>query len=237
MKLVVLTTDTVHHTFFVQNLSRRYDIAAIFVETVSPAAPFPVEHPFEKEREEYEREHWFKGKFPELSDFACVSQCSSMNDSSATAELAKLSPDVVVVFGTGLLKQDVISCCPEGMINFHGGNPERYRGLDSHLWAIYHRDFAGLVTTLHRVNSVLDDGQVIVQSALPIRRKMELYELRAVNTEECIQLVTKAMAMREESGSFLSRSQRQNGRYYSFMPTALKDICVGRFFRYTRGLS
>ena len=32
---------------------------------------------------------------------------------------------------------------------------QKYRGLDSHYWSIYHKDFESLVTTLHRVTPIL----------------------------------------------------------------------------------
>ena len=46
-------------------------------------------------------------------------------------------------------------------INLHGGDPEKYRGLDSHLWSIYHEDWASLVSTLHVVSKDLDAGDSI----------------------------------------------------------------------------
>ena len=50
--------------------------------------------------------------------------------------------------------------------NFHGANPEKYRGLDSQLWALWHRDYGELKTCLHQLNETLDDGDIF--NLLPI---------------------------------------------------------------------
>src|SRR5262249_48677632 len=157
----------------------------------------------------------------------------NMNDASAVAALSELAPEAVLVFGTGWLRAPVIAVQPRLMLNLHGGDPEEYRGIDSHLWAIYHRDFPALVTTLHRVAPDLDDGEVVLQAPVPLRRNMGLHELRQANTVVCADLALSALATVAARGDVPSRSQRRKGRYYSFMPSALKEICIRRFASYT----
>ena len=82
----------------------------------------------------------------------------------------------------------MINVVPEKIFNLHGGDPQRYRGLDTHLWAIYHKDFGGLVTTLH-ILPKLDDGDIVSMGTLPVSKDMPLYALRKVNTEVCVNLV------------------------------------------------
>ena len=105
-----------------------------------------------------------------------------MNDASAIASLEKESVDIVIVFGTGVLKPPLIEICTQRIFNLHGADPENYRGLDTHLWAIYHKDFSGLITTLHHLDTGLDTGDIVLQSAIPIHQKIKLHELRAANT-------------------------------------------------------
>ena len=74
------------------------------------------------------------------------------------------------------------------------GDPRQYRGLDTHLWAIYHGDFGGLVTCLHHVDLQLDTGDIVDCRPVPIARDMELHELRAANTRVCVELIRSALA-------------------------------------------
>ncbi len=237
MRTVILTTDTLHHTYFVEHVSQSFDLSAVLVEA-RPAAvpPFETGHSFETERDDYERSKWFVGRQGVLPEVADITSFSSLNDDDAVSCLKSLRPDVVVVFGTGRLKAPIIGVCPDGFVNLHGGDPEHYRGLDSHLWAIYHKDFSGLQTTLHRVALELDDGEILERMSLPVRPGMPLSELRSVNTDVCVKLVLNALEAFQARGQFTSRAQTQIGRYYSFMPSVLKEICVKNFNKYSQSL-
>jgi methionyl-tRNA formyltransferase len=235
MNVAVLTTETSHHCFFVRELARFRAPTLVVAERNGTAPPFETRHPFEEQRDEYERRTWFGGREPHLDDFADTLEVGSANEPAAVERLAAVRPDAVVVFGTGRLKQHVIDVCPGGMVNLHGGDPQRYRGLDTHLWAIYHGDFGGLVTTLHRVNARLDDGAIVARAPVPVPRDMPLFELRGRNTEVCVKLVRSVLASFSGHGAITGRPQRQRGRYYSFMPAVLKEVCRAKFARYTGG--
>jgi methionyl-tRNA formyltransferase len=157
-----------------------------------------------------------------------------MNGTEGISSLSTWQPDVAIVFGTGRLSSAVIESGPGCFLNLHGGDPEEYRGLDTHLWAIYHSDFGGLVTTLHRVNSSLDDGDICLQESISISAGMQLSELRLANTEACVRLAVAALSSVREQGYVPSRKQRRAGRYYSFMPSQLKEICRKRFEKHAR---
>ncbi len=118
-------------------------------------------------------------------------------------------------------------------MNLHGGDPEEYRGLDTHLWAIYHNDFGGPVTTLHTVAAVLDAGDICLQDVVAVKPIMPLHQLRAANTDTCIRLARSALASFADLGTLPARKQIRRGRYYSFMPSPLKEVCR-RNFRDTR---
>jgi methionyl-tRNA formyltransferase len=236
MRLAVLTTQTLHHAYFVRELAKFWPIERVFVETRSAKAPFDTAHPFEVLREVYESELWFEGADGALEDLAETTVFDSLNSPSAIQELNDFRADVAVVFGTGKLSVDVIRTCPNGMVNLHGGDPEKYRGLDTHLWAVYHREFDELVTTLHYVNATLDDGDIIGREPINLLPGTKLHQLRQFNTKTCVKLVKDALVKFEKNGSFPVHPQIKSGRSYSFMPTVLKELCVNHFERYTKNL-
>jgi methionyl-tRNA formyltransferase len=162
--------------------------------------------------------------------------CENVNQPECLTHISETHPEVTVVFGTRKLSRPVIETAGTHIINLHGGDPEYYRGLDSHLWAIYHDDYSNLVTTLHTVNEVLDDGKIIGIRPIPLVRDMKLHELRRRNTEGALRLTVDAIGELVRSGGIPSRPQRQNGRYYSFMPTVLKALCAKKFERYCASL-
>ncbi len=236
MNLALLTTDTLHHCRFLEALAGFCPAILVLAERRRPRPDFDTHHRFEDERNEYERNLWFGGAAARLRDRGPVFEVRSVNDSDAVDRLAAAAPEIVVVFGTGRLEQQVIDVCPRAIVNLHGGDPEHYRGLDTHLWAIHEGDFAGLVTTLHRVNERLDDGDIVAEAPVPISGGMGLHELRACTTDVCVELVGSALRSYLDGGRFESRPQRKRGKYYSFMPAALKDLCAKKFAHHTAKL-
>lgn len=232
MKLALLTTDTPHHTFYVWKLAERFPIHTVFLESNAVVPPFETHHPFESRREEYEREVLLKGCPAGIDGFTRTKTVGSVNDPDALAELKEIAPDVLLVFGTGKLLPPVIQMPSRACLNLHGGNPEHYRGLDSHLWAIYHRDFANLITTLHYVDAGLDTGAIALQSEIKLHRDTELFQLRALNTQVCLDLTLLALGQLQRDETLPRRPQVGRGRYYSFMPTVLKEDCATKFAAY-----
>jgi hypothetical protein len=223
VRVDVLTTETPHHAYFVRRLADAGVLGQVWLERVSLTPPFETAHPFEAERDEYERAVLLGGDAGEIEGRAV----DSVNDPAVARSLAG---DLVVSFGTALIRAPLIAAVPAGrLVNLHGGNPEEYRGLDTHMWAIYHWDFANLVTTLHLVDPELDTGAIAGQAQIALAPGAALHELRARNTELCVELVLAAARTLEATGRLLTRAQVRRGRYYSFMPAVLKEVCVRRF--------
>jgi Formyl transferase len=236
MRVAVLTTDTTHHAYFVWQLAERNLLAGVVLETRTYDPGFPTHHPFEDERDAYEREVLLDGAPAGIDGFGATHVTHSVNESPARVALAKMEPGLIVSFGTGLIDTDFIAAAPAPLVNLHGGDPESYRGLDTHLWAIYHRDFGALVTTLHAVDAELDTGAIVGQEPIAHRAGAALHELRAANTQTCVDLTVAAAAATEALGRVPARPQRRRGRYYSAMPAVLKPACVRRYADFTAAL-
>lgn len=232
MKVLILTTQTPHHTYFVQRIGRNYDVSVV-AENSAPPPPFEIHHPFEDDRTRYENDTFFKGREIKLDEVVKdILTVSDINSPAALEFIKSRKPEVIITFGTRRIKKDLINLCKDGFINLHGGDPEQYRGLDSHLWAIYHGDFGNLVVTLHLLNEELDDGAVLLKKAVPLKKALKLYELRRFNTETCVELTLEALQQKSLHGRFSATPQRHKGRYYSYMPTVLKEVCRARFEKY-----
>ncbi|MEQ8504095.1 MAG: formyltransferase family protein [Rhodospirillales bacterium] len=237
MRIAILTTQTSHHARFVEAMAGMHDLAGILVETAPAAtASFDTAHPFEAERDAYERDTWFAGNEPLLREFASVQMFTSLNEPAAAKALSDLNVEAAIVFGTGRLKGEILNLLPQRLLNLHGGDPQDYRGLDSHLWAVYHNDFKALVSCLHFVEPELDTGAVLNQRPVPLTRGMELHQLRHANTETCIDVSNRALASIARGGMMTISPIQRRGRYYSFMPSVLKGICVAKFHRHTENL-
>ena len=196
------------------------------------SAEFETRHPFEDEGDQGERDTWFDGKAT-LADFAEVHTFSSVNDPDSIQKIREFGPDAIVVFGTGKLSEDLIEIQPERIINLHGANPEDYGGIDTHLWAIYHRDYEGLITTLHRVESNTDRGGVVLSAQIPLHSGMKLADLRRANTEVCVQLAVSGLNMLQNFGQFISRPSEPHGSTVFLHAESPEGNLQTRFEEYT----
>ena len=236
MRIAILTTQTPHHARYVQAMDDAHDVAGVLLETTAAAAPFDTAHPFEQARDAFECETWFLGKEPIIADLAPTRSFSSLSHPDAAKALADMQADVAVVFGTGKLAGPILNVLPHRLLNLHGGDPQDYRGLDTHLWAVYHSDFGAIVSCLHFVEPDLDTGAVLEVKTVPLRKGMELHELRHANTETCIDITHTALRGFEPGNMLRVTPQQRRGRYYSFMPAVLKEICVTKFRRHAEPL-
>ena len=236
MKIIIFTTNTPHHLYFVKNISKQHRISATILEKKILSPPFNTYHPFEDLRDEYEKIELLEGLNLEFDDFSKTIEHDNINDKECVKYISKQKPDVIVTFGTGIIKKAIIDKCPNGIINLHGGDPQQYRGLDSHLWAIYHKDFSQIKVSLHRLNEAIDDGDIIGQKSIQITKDLELYMLRSKNTKVCISLTLSALNKFSKKGLFQFTPQKSIGRYYSFMPSVLKETCLYNFNSYLETL-
>lgn len=236
MRIAVLTTGAVRRRYFVEKLGERFPIARVFIETRDPPPPIPTDHPSDDARKARERTYWYDGTPPSFANIAEAEPHDNLNNPNAISSLREIKPDVLLVYGTGKLSDEILQICPQTCLNFHNGDPERYRGLDCHLWPLYHRDFDALQMTLHKIEASLDTGDIVDRRPVPLYENMALTDLRRTACELSIDMAIDALDCFERSGTFEATQQRQKGRYYSYMPAVLKDICIRNFERHTASL-
>ena len=241
MKLVVLSTRTRHHIYFLQRVQERFDIAAVLFERRTLQKSFPTGPFFDDEQDRYEARFFDSADGGVSADgFAAIEpRCidvHSVNQPGVAALLGALEPDLIWVYGAGLIKPPVIAVPRWGMVNLHGGISQRYRGLDSLLWAIEHRDYASLGVTVHYVAPELDTGPVLRQAALPIAKTDEIYHLRYKVTRLVTELSLELLAEFERHGGPIPAEPQTRGPYYSAMPLETKRTAHRRFLEYRESL-
>lgn len=183
----------------------------------------------------YESETWFHGTVPPLDSFGPSVEAASINDADIYRRMVAADPDVTIAFGCGKVERSLIDLAPEGIWNLHGGDPERFRGLDSHLWACLEKDFSALVTCLHKLRAGLDTGEIILRRPVPLHSHMPFFKLRHSNTELCAAMVLEALTA-HETGGITAFPQTRRGQYFSFMPTPMKTAAIANFEEYASRL-
>ena len=65
---------------------------------------------------------------------------------------------------------------------------------------------------------------------------MELFELRAMNTEVCLQMTLRMIRTLAANAVIHSFPQVERGRYFTSMPPEIKEQCPAIFRQYTANL-
>jgi methionyl-tRNA formyltransferase len=72
-----------------------------------------------------------------------------------------LAPDVVLVFGTGLLKARLLDSFPGRAVNIHLGLSPYYRGAGTNFWPLVNGEPEYCGATIHLLDAGVDTGPVI----------------------------------------------------------------------------
>jgi len=147
---------------------------------------------------------------PELKDFIVSLRC-----------------EIGLSLGNGYIPSSVFSLTPLGMINTHHEVLPDFRGAQSVIWQIYE----GSTTTgftIHRIDSGIDTGPIILVERVPIRFGASLEETVTATYSELIRSSGDALAriLRERS-AVESAAPQPGGRHYT-TPSGLQFLRILR---------
>ncbi len=130
--------------------------------------------------------------------------------------------DFIVVSGADWIKGDLLDAIKDKALNVHMGVAEKYRGLDSNLWAWYHGDYKSIGVTLHELVDKLDTGRIFKTDYLDINEKTQVWALRFYEAKLAVELIKSSIDV-FGTVKYVLKRQEKLGRYYSFMPSVIKN--------------
>lgn len=143
-----------------------------------------------------------------------VFETTNINEALVVNQLRASKPDVIVVFGTGIIRSEILEI-PKPKINLHWGISPKYRGSYTLRWPILNRDAENLGVTIHELTASLDGGGIVKQGLIEIRGNESIEEIEYKGSVLGISLIAEALREYELSGKLLSTAQNlQSGRLY-----------------------
>lgn len=93
-------------------------------------------------------------------------QVNTINDDEVLSLYKNLAPDIIIVFGTRIIKKKIFSnfTCP--VYNVHVGITPAYRGVHGGYWALVNNDLENFGITVHQIDAGIDTGQVEHQARI-----------------------------------------------------------------------
>ena len=223
LKVVLIGNDTPHRRYIINNLIRKgHNINKCIFEMRSVQSSFDTKSKWEIAGEQQLNTALSKNGCNELPEGLSISYVETLNDSNAVEQLQRLNFDCCIISGARRLSGAMLMLIEKTGVNVHMGIATEYRGLDTNLWAIYHKDFDNIGVTLHQVNEELDTGDVYEVASIPKDRIKHLHLLRLYESDLAIELLHSYLS-KFNRNDVIATKQKSKGRYYSFMPALIKN--------------
>jgi hypothetical protein len=168
-----------------------------------------------------EGQFFFGDATPTLDRPDLVREVPFINHPDVVSLARELKPDVLAVFGTSLIRGDLLKEGRLGIVNLHGGLSPEYRGADCTFWALYNREPEKVGCTLHWIDAGIDTGRLIAHVSPEIRPDDDELSLfwRAVKSSAD---VYAEFLVRAAAGERYGQPQPGKGRLYQVKQRGLR---------------
>ena len=155
--------------------------------------------------------------YPEL-----VKEVPHINHPDVIRLTEELDPDLIAVFGTSLIRGDLLQRGRQGIVNLHGGLSPEYRGADCTFWALYNAEPEKIGCTLHYIDAGIDTGRLIAHVSPEIIPDDDELTLFWRSVKDSAQVYAELM-QKLEQGESPGAVQPGKGRLYQVKQRGLRQ--------------
>jgi len=237
LKLLILCGRSARHLHVANALCRAGEAVAIVQETggewnlkktlkkLRPDNLFRKVWRWLRDRRRYtgngEGRFFFGDAPPRLAHPDLVREFPHINHPDVVALARELKPDLLCVFGTSLIRGNLLKEGRLGIANLHGGLSPEYRGADCTFWALYNGEPEKVGCTLHYIDAGIDTGRLIAHISPEVREGDSELELFWRAVQDSAEVYAEAVA-RLAQGEQLGRVQSGKGRLYQVKDRGLR---------------
>ena len=180
MKAILLTSTFRRHVYVANTVAAACDLVGVWQEEKTFR---PERYAQDAADEDVIQRHFASRDDSEAQYFAADSQVrlkpgavhrvvagGTCSDPSEVALMTLVRPDVVLVFGTGILRQPLLSAFDGRIINIHLGLSPYYRGAGTNFWPLVNREPEYVGATIHYLDAGIDTGPIISHARPSIER-------------------------------------------------------------------
>ncbi len=138
-----------------------------------------------------------------------------------------LNPDVVFIFGSGMIRDPLFSELPNLTINLHLGLSPRYRGSATLFWPFYFLEPNWAGSTFHLITGEPDAGNIIHQSIPKLEYGDTIHEVACKVVKQSAIDVKKIINTLESGKELVFHKQQSSGKFFlsrDFIPQHLRVV-------------
>ena len=170
MKLLWIGGSHPRHLYYINEIANQFDVAGAIIQRRGGMLPQPPdvsrrlvklwERHF-RERDEAEFVYFGGQQYPD-TDVLEVSK-EDLESTEAVEMVKRIKPDVVLIFGCGMIRGELANVLPEMSLNLHLGISPRYRGAATLFWPFYFLEPQWAGCTIHKIVHEPDAGDILHQ--------------------------------------------------------------------------
>ena len=137
---------------------------------------------------------------------------TSVNNEKCSSILESEEYDIVIVNGTGIIRQNVLARSKAPFVNIHVGVTPEYRGVHGGYWALVNEDADNFGVTLHYIDKGVDTGTIIDQNKI-VPREEDNFVTYPILQYACGLILLKKF-LRKENLKFVVSYRLESGQYF-----------------------
>ena len=141
------------------------------------------------------------------------------NDPASIEALRDLRPDILVVLGTGILRDPVLAIPTSYALNVHGGKLPEYRNVYSDFWPLANGDQERVGSTIFHLDPGVDTGDIALGDNVPMLPWLPFADIKVENSRLRARL-TIAAVEQANAGTLPRLPQGTEGARSWYAPTA-----------------
>lgn len=244
MKVLVIVGTQLRHQYFLSTMENGFEIAGVIeYERSLVQSPKLPKHVFLPEDVDFEKDHLLRlyeseQKYFELETVSIdktkyplikVTDENELNSENTIEWVRAVGADVMIDYGSGIIRNDLISVMPEWKINMHGGLSPYYKGSATLFWPFYFQQPELAGATFHLMSSRIDGGNILQH----VRPTMQGDDSPTDIMSRCIVQASSAgvhlLDKLRKYGNLKSQPQKYSGKL--FLERDYKPSCLRVMYR------
>jgi folate-dependent phosphoribosylglycinamide formyltransferase PurN len=235
MRILWIGGNHPRHMYYFNRIRQDFPVCGALIELRENVIPSPPKDVDELDLRNFIRHFENRAKAEEkyfgtqwMPDCPRLEVDPKDRNSAMSVEFVKsLRPNLVLIFGCGLIKEPLYSALPQHSINLHLGLSPRYRGSATLFWPFYFMEPSYAGSTFHYINSQPDSGDIIHQVVPKLHPDDGIHDVACKTVLDSAEDIIKLLRIFETQGAWKVYKQRSTGKNFlssDFRPEHLKVI-------------
>lgn len=235
MKILCFGGNHPRHLYIMNSIHKSFPLSGFVVEKREHMVPCPPDNILEHDKKNFIRhfadrdkaEEFYFGK-QEIPNCEIFPIHNEELNTKKTAEFAKkINPDVVFIFGCGIIKTPLYEALPKNTLNLHLGLSPKYRGAATLFWPFYFLEptFAG--STFHYIVEEPDAGNVIHQTTPELSINDGIHDVACKTVIQSGKDIVTLLKLFQKNKTWNTFKQKGTGKNFlsnNFKPEHLRVI-------------